>query len=238
MSEAGRTIVAMGGGGFSMEPDNPLLDDWLLELTGAGSPRVCFVPTASGDSADYVVRFYKAFPPARARATHLPLFNRYGRDPAEVLAEQDLIYVGGGNTANMLAVWRLHGVDRALRAAWERGAVLAGLSAGSLCWFEAGATDSFGPDLSPLADGLGLLAGSHCPHYDGEERRRPAYRRWVAEGALPPGLAADDGAALRFAGTDLVEVVTSRRKAGAFRVRPDGEGGAEEEALETRYLGT
>jgi peptidase E len=134
----------------------------------------------------------------------------------------DVIFVCGGNTANMLAVWRVHGFDRILREAWESGVLLTGCSAGMICWFEAGVTDSFGPELAGLRDGLGFLPGSACPHYDGEELRRPVYRRLVAEG-FPPGIACDDAAGVRFAGTELVEVVSSAPGAGAYRVGPDGE---------------
>jgi peptidase E len=230
-----RTIVAMGGGGFSMEPDNPLLDRYVLGLPGVARPRVCFLPTASGDSDRYLADFYSTF--ARpAEASHLALFVRTIVDLEAVLLAQDVIYVGGGNTANMLAIWRLHGVDRILRTAWERGVVLAGLSAGSICWFESGTTDSFGPDLGILDDGLGFLPGSHCPHYDGEPQRRPAYHRQVEAGLLPAGYAADDGAALVFDGTELREVVASRPAAAAYRVEAR-DGVVEETRLATRYLG-
>jgi dipeptidase E len=233
--ERPRTIVAMGGGGFSMEPNNPLLDDFILSLAGSDRPRICFLPTASGDADAYVVKFYSAFA-GRAEASHLPLFNRTASDLGGVLLGQQVIYVGGGNTENMLAIWRTHGVDRILRDAWENGVVLAGLSAGSICWFEAGTTDSFGPDLAVLSDGLGLLPGSHCPHYDGEPQRRPSYHRLVAEGRLPAGYAADDGAALVFDGTELREVVASRPDATAYRVEAL-DGVARETRLPARYLG-
>ena len=233
------TIVAMGGGGFSMEPDNPLLDDHVLSLARAGRgrdrPRVCFLPTASGDADGYVARFYAAFA-RRSEASHLALFNRSVHDLETFLLEQDVIYVGGGNTANMLAVWRLHGVDALLRRAWLGGTVLTGLSAGSLCWFEGGTTDSFG-GLAALRDGLGLLPGSHSPHYDGEPGRRPAYHGYVADGSLPGGYAADDGAALVFRGPTLHEVIASRPAARGYQVRREGDGTVTETALETRYLG-
>ncbi len=233
MSPREPTIAALGGGGFWMEPDNPLLDDWLLRLTGSPRPAVCFVPTASGDSPRRIEQFEAAFA-GRAKASVLRLFARDIADLRGFLLAQDLIYVGGGNTANMLAIWRVHGVDRILREAWRRGVVLAGLSAGSLCWFEAGVTDSFGRGLAPLNDGLGLVAGSHCPHYDGEALRRPVYRRLVAEGTLPPGLALDDGVAGLFRGPDAarVELVSSRPEAEAFRVDAAGE-----TPLPVRYLG-
>jgi peptidase E len=234
------TIVAMGGGGFSMEPDNPLLDDHVLDLAranrGQSRPRVCFIATASGDSPAYIASFYAAFA-RRAEASHLALFIRTVADIDAFLLDQDVIYVGGGNTENMLAIWRVHGVDRALRKAWESGIVLTGLSAGSLCWFETGSTDSFG-GLAPLSKGLGFLPGSHSPHYDGEATRRPHYQRLVGEGTVPAGYAADDGAALVFRGTELAAVVASRPDARAYRVERDpASAAAVETELPTRYLG-
>lgn len=235
MTDREPCIIALGGGGFSMEPDEPRLDDYILSHARRSPARVCFLPTASGDSNDYVVRFYEAFPATRCIATHLPLFRRTHPDLRAHVLAQDVIYVGGGNTANMLAVWRAHGLDAILREAWSSGVVLCGLSAGSLCWYEGGVTDSFGPSLAPIADGLGLLAGSHCPHYDGEAERRPAYHRAVASGALPAGIAADDGVALRYQGTELVEVVSSRPEARAWRVTRRGDD-AHEEAIVPRLL--
>jgi peptidase E len=235
-----RIVVAMGGGGFSMEPDNPLLDDRVLDLArsnrGRDRPRVCFIGTASGDSPAYIASFYTAFA-RRSEANHLPLFIRTLDDIEGFLLEQDVVYVGGGNTENMLAIWRVHGVDRALRTAWESRVVMTGLSAGSLCWFETGTTDSFGPALAALSGGLGFVPGSHAPHYDGEENRRPVYHRLIAEGAIPAGYAADDGAALVFRGTELAEVVASRPDARAYRVERGADGAAIETELATRYLG-
>jgi dipeptidase E len=217
-----RQIVAMGGGGFSFGPDWASLDDYVLGLAGKPCPKVCFVPTASGDSDSYIVRFYEAFPPPRAAASHLALFRRTATDLRDFLLGRDVIYVGGGNTANMLAVWRVHGVDAILCEAWQAGIVLCGLSAGSLCWFEGGTTDSFGPELVAFNEGLALLAGSHCPHYDGEPRRRPAYHRFIRDGQLPPGIAADNGVGLRFLGTTLTEVVTSHPGRRAYQVECHG----------------
>lgn len=229
----------MGGGGFSMEPDDPRLDDALLDLVRRARqverPRVCFLATASGDAAAYIEGFHAAFD-AKAEATHLALFERTVEAIEPYVLAQDLVYVGGGNTMNMLAVWRLHGVDRALRAAYDAGVVMAGLSAGSLCWFEGGTTDSFGPTLRPIRDGLGFLAGSHCPHYDGEPGRRPLYQGLVASGELSPGYAADDGAALVFRDGILHAVVSSRPSAAAYRVERGPDGTAVETRLETRYL--
>ena len=235
-----RIVVAMGGGGFTMEPDNPLIDDHILNLAratrGRRRPRICFIPTASGDSLAYIAEFYAAFA-RRTDADHLALFNRTVDDIEGLLLHQDVVYVGGGNTENMLAVWRVHGVDRALRRAWEAGVVMAGLSAGSLCWFEAGTTNSFGVGLAVLSGGLGLLPGSHAPHYDGEASRRGHFQRLIAEGVLPAGYAADDGAALIFHGTELAEVVTSRPDACGYRVERGSAGDAVETILPARYLG-
>ena len=226
-------ILALGGGGFSMEPRNPLLDDYLLSLTGRKRPRICFLPTASGDADGYVARFLRAFR-RRADASALTLFGTPRTDIRRYILSRHAIIVGGGNTANMLAIWRVHGVDRFLREAWRRGVVLSGLSAGMICWFEAGVTDSFGP-LAPLRDGLGLLPGSACPHYDGEARRRPTYRRLVARG-FPAGFAADDGAALHFVGRKLHACVSSRPGARGWRVERKGRSVVETE-LPTRFLG-
>lgn len=227
----------MGGGGFLMEPENPLLDEFVLSLAPTPRPRVCFLATAGGDSDTSVVRFYRAFERRDCRPSDLSLFVREIADLEAFLLAQDVIYVGGGSTANMLAVWRVHGLDLILRSAWERGIVLCGLSAGMNCWFEASVTDSFGPELAPLPDGLGFIAGSACPHYDGEPGRRPTFRRLVAAGELPPGWAADDGAALVFADDELVEVVASRPNARAYRVQVGPDGDVDELPLAARYLG-
>lgn len=229
-------IVALGGGGFSTEPDNPLLDDYILSLSRSSRPKVCFVGTASGDSETYRLRFYQAFSARDCVANHLPLFDRKAGDLRSFVLHQDVIYVGGGNTANLLAVWRVHGLDLILREAMEQGVILCGISAGSICWFEAGVTDSFGPTLAPLRDGLGFLPGSNCPHYDGEPQRRPAYQRLVQEG-LPPGYAADDGCALHFVHGRLERIVASRPEARAYRVELKV-GDVVESPLESHYLGS
>jgi dipeptidase E len=221
----------MGGGAFSMEPENPRLDAFVLSLARSSPPRVCFVPTASGDSEGYVANFYRAFASLDCTPSDLTLFDRGVDDLEAFVLAQDVVYVGGGNTAAMLAVWRAHGLDVILRRAWAEGIVLCGISAGMNCWFEESVTDSFGTRLAPLHDGLGLVAGSRCPHYDGEEERRPAYRRLVASGELRAGWAADDGAALVFAGTELAEVVSSRPDAGAYRVERGSE-----KRVAARYL--
>jgi len=224
----------MGGGGFSMEPRNPRLDHYILSQAEKRRPRVCFVATASGDSGDYIRRFYLAFERYLCLPSELTLFRRDSRDPAKFLRQQDIIYVGGGNTANLLAIWRLHGVDQAMRRAWEEGVILCGVSAGMICWFESSVTDSFGP-LRQLDDGLGLLRGSACPHFDDDVRRRPTYYRLMREKKLPAGVAADNGAAIHFIGGKIHRCVASRPKARAYRISVH-KGHVIEEALPTVYL--
>ena len=219
-----------------MDGDNPLLDDFVLSLARTKAyPRVCFLATASGDSDSYIARFHEAFPPARARATHLKFFERTVLDLKGFVLEQDVIYVGGGSTANLLAIWRLHGLDRVLHAAWRRGIVLAGISAGAICWFEHGVTDSFGHRPRPLSGGLGFLRGGFCPHYDGEAARRPALHRLMRRGFVP-AFALDDGAGAHFVGTRLKEIVSSRPGARAFRVTLKGRS-VVETPMKVRYLG-
>jgi dipeptidase E len=216
-------IVAFGGGGFSMEAGNPLLDDYVIGLTGVKRPRVCFVPTASGDADHYVVRFYRTFAAAGCEPSHVSLFRRDRSaargDPGEHLLEQDLVYVGGGSVISLLGTWRAHGLDLALAEAWRRGVVLCGLSAGSLCWFAEAITAFHG--APQRVEGLGLLPYSNCVHYDGEGRRREEYRRFVGDG-MRPGYAADDGAALHFVGTELQRAVASRRGKQGWRVTVEG----------------
>jgi len=224
----------MGGGGFSQQPDDPRLDDYVLAATGVDRPRVCFLPTASSNVDRYLATFYPAFA-EKAIATHLDLFVLDERDVRAFLLTHDVIYVGGGNTANMVAIWRLHGLDRILREAWQQGVVLAGLSAGGLCWFERGSTDSFGPGLAALDGLLGFLPGSFCPHYDGEAMRRPRLHELIAGGSLGPTYACDDGAAVVFRGTRLHEAIAERAGATAYRVELI-DGSVCETALPTRLL--
>ncbi len=196
-------IVALGGGGFSMEKDGSLLDDYVLSLTGAARPRVCFLPTASGDADHYVVRFYRRFSPD-CDASHVSLFRRdqgtggVEDNLASHLLAQDLIYVGGGNVLSMLGAWRAHGLDAILRRAWRRGIVLCGPSAGSLCWFEQALSAFHGAPR--VVRGLGFLPYSNCVHYDAEPARRAEYHRFVADG-MRAGFAVEDGVALHFRGT-------------------------------------
>jgi peptidase E len=213
----------MGGGGFSMEPENPALDDYVLQLPGARLPRICLLPTASGDGEAQIRQFYATFGTRACEPTHISLF-RLARRPLplrETLQAQDIVYVGGGSLLGLLAVWRALGLDGILRECWENGVVLAGLSAGAMCWFEGGVSTSLGHPAP--APGLGLLPGSLSVHMDGEPGRLPVYRAAVRSGALPSGYAADDGVALLFREHTLEDVVSSRPGRRALRVEPGAE---------------
>lgn len=225
----------MGGGGFTMAERSPGLDRLVLEATGRPIPRICFLPTASGDPREQVMHFYERFGSWPCEPNVLSLFHIEPHiDPVQQLLAQDAIYVGGGSMRNLLAVWHAHGVDGAMRAAWERGTLLAGLSAGAMCWFQGGISKSRGAP-EPVS-GLGLLAGSMSVHLGSEPERLPAYRRAVASGELPSGYAVDDGAALLYEGTRLVDCVGSRAEARVLRVRADGCGGVIEQDVEVRPL--
>jgi dipeptidase E len=233
MAKGLRQIIALGGGGFSMAPDNPVLDAYILQQAHKPSPAICFVPTASGDSSRYIADFYSAFAKLDCRPAHLPFFQRTA-ELKSYLLQQDVVYVGGGNTKSMLAVWRDWGLPELLRGAWERGVVLAGVSAGAICWFEQCLTDSYAGSLRVL-DCLGFLPGSCCPHYDGEPERRPLFHELIAKGEISPGFALEDSAAIHFIDQDVYRIVASERGAQAFRVRMV-DGGVEEEALAAEYL--
>jgi peptidase E len=213
-----RRIVACGG----QQLLYPALTRYVLSLSGKPRPKVLFLPTASGDDPAYLLTFYQQLAGVSCVASHLALFTRTVADVERLICAQDVVMVGGGNTANMLAIWRLHGVEDALRKAYAGGTILTGWSAGCICWFEAGITDSFTPDLSPLGDGVKLLKGSACLHYDSEERRRPVYAREIAAG-LPAGIALEDAVAACYDDERLVEVVSARPDGRAFRVDAAGE---------------
>lgn len=230
-----KQIIAMGGAALPLELDNLLLIEYFLAQTGKRNPRVCFIGAAHGDADAGRLRFYAGFSRFTCRPTHLPLFARTPRDLASFVLEQDAIFVGGGNTRSMLAVWREWALDQHLRAAWEAGIVLGGASAGSICWFDAGVTDSVAGPLTAMPC-LGFLPGSNCPHYDSEPLRRPSYRRMIARGTIVAGLAADDGVALHFEGTRFKRAVASLPRARAWRVTRTGHR-AIETRVATRYLG-
>ena len=228
-------VIAIGGGILNPDTGNRRLERYILAITAKPKPRVLFVPTASGDDSALLARFYETYAALDCVPSHLPFFRRTPRDLGSLLRDRDVVHVGGGNTRSMLAVWRDWGFVDALRDALARGVVLCGSSAGSICWFEEGVTDSLAGALERLP-GLGFLAGSNCPHYDGEKERRPTYQRMVAAGDIGPGVAADDGCALHFVDAALHVVVAARPEARAYRVERDAASGFRETPLEARQL--
>ena len=233
MSKDPRRIIAIGGGGFDRDANNLRLERYVMQQTGVDSPRVAFVPTASGEPDHYVASFYSAFLGLGCRPSVLTFFKRTP-ELRSYLLNQDAIYVGGGNTKSMLAVWRDWGVPELLREAWESGVVLTGVSAGAICWFEQGLTDSFSDGLR-LMVGLGFLPGSCCPHYDGEPERRPAYQKLLASEEIAPGIAIEDWTAVHFIGTARCRVVASRAGARAYSMR-SVYGSVQEVPLPVDYL--
>lgn len=218
-----KQIVAIGGAGLSVEPDRLLLEQYILGLAGGASPKICYIGTASGDSQLGIDRFYDAAARLPCTPTHLALYKPSTNDLAGLLLDQEIIYAGGGSTKNLLALWREWGLDRIMRDAYERGIILCGVSAGSICWFGQGTTDSlFGP-LTPITC-LGLLSGSNSPHYDSEPERRPTYHRLIASGEIEDGYAADDGVGLHFIDGSLHAIISSRPNARAWRVERSGGG--------------
>ncbi|WP_025783369.1 peptidase E [Sporosarcina sp. D27] len=230
-----RQIIALGGGGFSMEPDNPLLDLYILKQAKRANPHICFIPTASGDSDNYISRYYDFFNQQECQPSHLSLFEPPTRDFESFILEKDIVYVGGGNTKNLLALWKEWDLDEILRKAWNQGVILTGLSAGSICWFEEGVTDSYGDGLEPIQC-LGFLNGSNCPHYDGEIERRPAYHELIESNKIQSGFAADDGVAIHYKDQEISKIVSSRTNAKAYRV--SFENSVIETELQTEFLGS
>lgn len=241
MTADGPTILATSGGlrpGRRTRWEFSALTEHALELAGVSgrAPRICFLATASGDNPAALTGLYEAAILRGLHASHLTSFGMPNvEDPAAHLLEQDVVWVLGGSVAGLLALWRLHGYDRALEQAWRAGVVLTGVSAGSICWHEGGTTDSFGPDLQPVTNGLGLLPFSNGVHYDSEEQRRPLFQSLVQDGTLPTGYATDDGVGLLYRGTAMVEALAEEDDKAAYRVEP-GEEAAVETRLDTRRL--
>lgn len=235
MAEKPRQIIPIGGGGFYRDAENLELEKYVIRQTGVEHPRVAFVPTASGEPDHYVASFYAAFLKLGCRPSVLTFFKRTP-DLRSLLLDQDVIYVGGGNTKSLLALWRDWGVVEILREAWESGIVLTGVSAGAICWFEQGLTDSFADGLRPL-DGLGFLAGSCCPHYDGEPLRRPSYHRLLSSGEISAGIAIEDWTGVHFKGREIFKVMSSKRGARAYSMRAVY-GSVQEVALPAEFLGS
>ncbi|MFC0523426.1 Type 1 glutamine amidotransferase-like domain-containing protein [Pontibacillus salicampi] len=228
-------IIAMGGGGFSQEPDNPLLDRYVLNQSPQLRPKICFIPTASGDSEEYIQNFYSFFQKEECEPTHLSLLHPEVADKESFLLSQDIIYVGGGNTRNLVALWKEWELDKILYKAWEKDIILAGISAGGICWFEEGVTDSV-PNQLTRTSALGFLKGSFCPHYDGENERQKAFKQLIQDNTIQEGYAVDDGAALHFVGDSVHKAVSSRKQATAYHVHLQHKS-IIEKPLEMYYLG-
>lgn len=230
-----RQIIAMGGGGFSMEPQNPLLDLYILEQAKKKKPRICFISTASGDDQGYINRFHRSFKKLDCVPSHLSLFRGHTAKLEEFVLEQDILYVGGGNTRNLLTLWRDWQLDSIIYKAYQQGIILAGISAGSICWFEQGVTDSIPGRLSSLKC-LGWLKGSNCPHYDGEVERRPAYHRLLKNNEIIPGFATEDGVGIHYINEEVKRFISSHPDKKAFAVSLKN-GEPFEEAQAVIYLG-
>ena len=233
MSDRTRQIIPIGGGGFYRDADNLELEKYLIRQSGVESPRVAFIPTASGEPDHYVASFYAAFLRLGCRPSVLTFFKRTP-DLRSFLLNQDIVYVGGGNTKSLLAVWRDWGAAEILREAWESGVVLTGVSAGAICWFEQGLTDSFSDGLRPL-DCLGFLPGSCCPHYDGEAQRRPSYHRLLASGEISAGVAIEDWTGVHYRGSEIHKIISAKRGARAYSLRAVY-GSVQEVALISEFL--
>ncbi len=229
-----KQIIAMGGGGFLMEPDNPRLDRYVVEATGKTRPKICFFPHATSNPTPTIVEFFRMYTALGAEPAFFSLFAPPTADLESYLLEFDAIVVGGGNTKSMLALWREWDLPRILNRAWEEGVVLSGVSAGANCWFESCTTDSIPGAITALPC-LGFLKGSFTPHMDGEADRRPTVHRLLKDGSLPPGYAADDGAAIHFMDDQIHECIASRPAAEVFELNLAGNQ-IHESPLKTRYL--
>jgi peptidase E len=229
-----KQVLAMGGGGFTLKPENLKLDRYLLSMTNKNNPKVCFIPTASGDDESYTRRFYSAYKKLECETSHLSLFSPPEADLRDFVMDKDIFYVGGGNTRNLLVLWKEWGLDEHLYEAWCNGAIMAGLSAGSICWFKQGLTDSVTGKLLPL-ECLGFLAGSNCPHFDTEKGRRPSYYEAILDGSMIDGIACDDGVAAHFIDGKLERCVSSLSKAKAYKLKNVG-GSIDESIIEPVYL--
>lgn len=230
-----RQIIAAGGGGFRMEPENLALDRYYLSQCSKKRPKVCFIPTASAESLVYTLAFFNSYATLDCEPSCLSLFRQPTADLEGYLLEKDIIHVGGGNTRCMLALWREWNLDQILLKAWHEGIILTGVSAGCICWFEQGVTDSIPSHLTAM-DCLGFLEGSCCPHYDGEVNRRPSTHAMLLNNEIQPGYGLDNGVALHYIGTELTGAVSSRPQAGAFHVSLEGED-VVETPLKVKYLG-
>jgi peptidase E len=242
MTAAEPTILATSGG---MVPSRRIrwevgpLTDYAVELAGVSgrAPRVCFLATAMGDNSEQIKAFYDAAAQRGFHPSHLALFPMPNvEDVRDLLLSQDVIWVSGGSVAGLLAMWRLHGIDLVMREAWQAGVVLTGVSAGSICWHSGGTTDSFGLQLRPVTDGLGLVPFSNGVHYDSEDQRRPVFHSLIGDGTLAPGYATEDGVGVLYRGDRFVEALTEKAGKTAYYVSRSSDGTVTEQPLDTRLL--
>ena len=214
-----KNIVAIGGGGFGRSLGSLEIEKYIISLVNKRNPRICFIPTASGDNDLYKLNFYRAFSKLNCVTSHIDFFSRT-ENLEEIVLTQDIIYVGGGNTKSMLAVWKEWKLDALLHKAYLKGTILCGVSAGSICWYEKGVTDSWASNLSIL-DCLSFLKGNNCPHYDGEKDRRPSVHNFIKDGKIDSCYASDDGAALHFINGELYKSVSFYRDAESYLIKLD-----------------
>ena len=242
MTASEPTILATSGGMVAssrLRWEFGPLTDYAVELADVigRAPRVCLLATAMGDNSEQVRGFYDAAGQRGFFGSHLALFPMPNvEDPRELLLSQDVIWVLGGSVAGLLAMWRLHRIDRVMREAWQAGVVLTGVSAGSICWHSGGTTDSFGPDLRPVTDGLALVPYSNGVHYDSEPQRRPVFQSLIGDGTLAPGYATEDGSGVLYRGSRFVEALTEQEGKTAYHVSRSPDGGVLEQPLDTRLL--
>ena len=230
-----RQIIALGGGGFSVEPDDPLLDSYVLAQSPQETPKVCFFPHATDEATRYAFSFFNAFSKLNCRPSSLSLFSPHTADIESFLLEQDIIYVGGGNTKSMLALWREWNLDNILKTAYTQGVILTGVSAGANCWFQQCSTDSIPGTLGPL-EAIGFLPGSFTPHFNGELDRRPTLHEMLRQKRISPGYAADDCVAIHFINEKFHAAVSSRPDASAYQLTIANTN-VKESKIKTPYLG-
>ena len=211
-----KQIIAIGGGGFGRNPNHRLIENYILEQSDEELPNILFVPTASAENKSYIVNFYSCFSKLKCKPRHINLFERTPRLES-LFNKADVIYVGGGNTKSMLAVWREWGIDKLLVKAYNQGTILSGVSAGAICWFDKGVTDSWASNLN-LLDCLGLLKGNCCPHYNSEKDRRPSVQRFIEKRELNSIYAIDDGAAIHFINGEIYKNIRFFEDANIYLV--------------------
>ena len=211
-----KQIIAIGGGGFGRDPGKKIIEKYILEQSSAKRPNICFIPTATGDNEAYKVNYYSTFSKLNCSPVHLDFFKRTP-DLEELIKHQDIVFVGGGNTKSMMAVWKDWGLDIILKEAYEKGVIMCGVSAGAICWFKEGVTDSWSEELK-IMDCLGFVKGACCPHYDEEPLRRPSLSKFLKEGVMESCYAIDGGCALHIEDEEEYKAVVFAKEKNAYYV--------------------